>query len=784
MRDCQGGYKIPQIWLLMAFERTAPPSSIYQLFFQKNSDFLCCCTRTGQVLQVNDRWRAFFPADSGNLTSSLAAFFHPLDQDAVGKQVFELSGERVRRFPARLQNSLGESLLLDWEILQDDECLILTGRDSTERDREAEQLNLYRFFLHEAQVQARMGHYQFHITRGTWESSATLDELFGIDDQYQRDVSGWLALVHPDQREEMVTYLQENILVRREDFDKVYRIIRPLDQSERWVHGKGKLLFDAHGAPRELYGSIRDIHREKTGAEALNLAEKNLQRVHRELERRQRELQDSEELFRNAFRTSPDSININSLDGHYVDVNEGFCRTTGYSREECIGQSSLKLNIWSNPADRDRMMVQLKETGECRNLEAFFLRKDGQKILGLMSAKIIYLKGVPHILSITRDISELRRTQDELARVQKLESLGLLAGGIAHDFNNLFAGIFGFIELSLLTLDPAHKAHQYLEKAKKAQIRSVELTRQLLIFAKGGSPVRKLLNLRPLMEECTRQPEGSAVFQVELDLAPLLWPIVADEGQISQVLGNLINNARQASAPQGTIRLSAQNVKIHETVDGKVYKGSFVRIEVQDFGEGISDEALPKVFDPFFTTRNRGSGLGLSVCYSIVQKHEGFIRIRSQVGEGTLVEICLPAVKNNAEECEQPQNNVLTGGRILLLDDEESVREVVGEYLRQLGFDVDAVATGEAALNLWKKALTQEAPFRAGVFDLTLKTGMGGLETSRAVLEIDPEARIIVASGYSFDEALAQPEKFRLAGSLRKPFGPEELQAILGRILN
>ncbi len=258
-------------------------------------------------------------------------------------------------------------------------------------------------------------------------------------------------------------------------------------------------------------------------------------------------LRESEDKFRLTFDSSPDSININRLaDGLYVDINEGFTRITGYSRDDVLGKTSLELNIWGDPADRQKLTQGLQEKGFCENLEAQFRRKDGTFLHGLMSARVIYLKDVPHIISITRDITERKIYEKEQLKIEKLESLGVLAGGIAHDFNNILTGIRGNVSFAKVYLDTAHKSYKPLSEAEKATERARELAHQLLTFARGGEPVKKVVSPQNLVNEAlTFVLHGSNV-KGTVEIPDSIHAIEADEGQINQVFQNIIINATQA----------------------------------------------------------------------------------------------------------------------------------------------------------------------------------------------------------------------------------------------
>jgi PAS domain S-box-containing protein len=363
-----------------------------------------------------------------------------------------------------------------------------------------------------------------------------------------------------------------------------------------------------------------------------------------ERKRTEEALRESEEKYRLTFNTSPDSVNINRLeDGLCVDINDGFTKLTGFTREDVIGRTSLEINIWDDPADRQKLVQGLREKGYYENLEARFRRKDGSIGTGLMSARVISLNGIPHITSITRDITERRRMEEELLKADKLESVGILAGGIAHDFNNILTSIIGNISLARMHVKPGSKVFDLLSSAETASMRASGLTGQLLTFARGGVPVKETASISRLIRESSLFVLQGSKSGCEFSIAEDLWPVEADPGQISQVISNIVINANQAMPEGGIIRITSDNLVLDEGRGMQVKPGRYIRISIKDQGTGIAEKDLSKIFDPYFTTKNEGSGLGLAAAYSIIKKHNGHITVDSLLGAGTTFDIYLPA---------------------------------------------------------------------------------------------------------------------------------------------
>jgi PAS domain S-box-containing protein len=368
-------------------------------------------------------------------------------------------------------------------------------------------------------------------------------------------------------------------------------------------------------------------------------------------------LRASEEKFRLTFLTSPDSINLNRLhDGMYLDINEGFTTITGYTREEAIGKTSLGLNVWDDPKDRQRMVATLEREGFVQNMQAKFRGKDGRFIIGLMSARVLRIDGEDVILTITRDITERERIMEEkgkleaqLFQAQKMESVGRLAGGVAHDFNNMLGVIIGRAEMALREAVPSDKLHHNLKEIYKAGLRSADLVRQLLAFARKQTAVPQVLDLNGTISGMLKMLKGLIGEDIDLLLLPKLdlWKVKIDPSQVDQILANLVVNARDALTGAGAITVRTENVVVDDSARAEtpgLIPGQYVLLTVSDTGAGMSQEVREQIFEPFFTTKEpgKGTGLGLSTVYGIVKQNGGFIYVDSQPGKGTTLKIYLP----------------------------------------------------------------------------------------------------------------------------------------------
>ncbi|MBI5848917.1 MAG: PAS domain S-box protein [Nitrospirae bacterium] len=498
-------------------------------------------------------------------------------------------------------------------------------------------------------------------------------------------------------------------------------------------------------------------------------------------------LRASEERFRAITMTASDAIMVMDDLGKIVNWNPAAERIFGYSSEEAVGRD---LHAFLAPPRLQQAyrkgFSHFVATGEGpvinRSVEMDAIKKDGTEFPIEVSTSAMNIGGKWHALAIIRDISERKRLEQELIKTQKLESVGTLAGGIAHDFNNLLQGIFGYISLAKMSIEQKDKALAMLEEAEKALHQSVNLTTQLLTFSKGGKPVKKVFNLHPVLENAIRfSLSGSSVDHILL-VDDDIRPVDGDEGQISQVIQNIVLNAEQSMALGGRITIAVRNAHrsdIPPLINSEY--GDFVAIAVQDPGIGIPPEHIGRIFDPYFTTKKQGSGLGLATSYSIIRNHGGTIQVSSELGKGSTFTIYIPAsAAASAEKASQfPVQADIRKGRILVMDDEKMVREVAGALISSLGHEVAFAEHGEAAIRQYREAMAGGRPFDMVILDLTIKGGMGGHETVQKLREIDPEVTAVVSSGYSDDASMSDCQSKGFKAFLKKPYKVESLNRLL-----
>jgi PAS domain S-box-containing protein len=489
-------------------------------------------------------------------------------------------------------------------------------------------------------------------------------------------------------------------------------------------------------------------------------------------------LRESERRFRDLFENSPDAIFVEDLNGKVLDVNPAACRLHRCMREELIGVNVLRL-IPPDRRERARSEFSRLAEGEYDHLESFSLTKDMMEVPVEIRARRIEYSGKPALLLMVRDITERKLAEAELLKASKLESIGTLAGGIAHDFNNLLTSILGNISLLMSHMDKTNPMFDKLAEAEKASLRARDLTQQLLTFSKGGSPVKRPSILGPLLRDASQFALSGSNVNPQFVIPEDIWIVEIDEGQMNQVINNIVINADHAMPEGGTVELMCENVTLNEKAVLPLRPGKYVRVKIRDTGIGIQKEHLEKIFDPYFSTKSKGFGLGLSTAYSIVKNHGGHITVESELGKGASFFIYLPAVESEKIEERAKEVEEFRGeGKILVMDDEEAVRMVCGDMLKSFGFEIEFARNGEEAIEKYKKE-----NYELVIMDLTIPGGMGGKETIRELLNMDTYVRAIVSSGYSNDPVMANYESYGFKGVIVKPFSVEDLSATLQKVL-
>lgn len=516
-----------------------------------------------------------------------------------------------------------------------------------------------------------------------------------------------------------------------------------------------------------------------------------------ERKRAEQALRESESKFRNIVEHSAEGIVMVNEKGDIIEWNHSAEKMIGISRDEALGGK-----VWSfmspivdgkrKTHEREayfrKMTETILHTGEGKFLnrlcEIPIYRKGGEKRIFQLVLSPIRTECGFMVVVISHDITDQKRQEEERRKNDRLESIGLLAGGIAHDYNNILVAIMGNLSLAKLDVEESSELFEILSEAEQATLRARDLTQQLLAFSKGGAPVKETASITEIIRESAGFMLRGANVRCEFSFAETLRAVEVDRGQMSQVINNLILNAVQAMPEGGVITVSAWNVRVGMNERLPLEPGEYVVITVRDRGCGISQENLGRVFDPYFTTKEKGSGLGLTTTYSIIRNHGGHIAVESVKGSGATFTIHLPASEGVPQKCgKSPQKEECASGRILLMDDDETVRRAISRMLTHLGHEVRAACDGAEAVAFYKEAMEKECPFDAVIMDLTVPGGMGGREAMEKLLAMDPKCRAIVSSGYSSEQVAAEHREFGFRAALSKPYRMNELRDTLNRIL-
>ena len=438
--------------------------------------------------------------------------------------------------------------------------------------------------------------------------------------------------------------------------------------------------------------------------------------------------------------------------------------------------------------DRKKILANFRErlVGGGIPDEYRFVTKTGEVIWGrVISHPDYHGDKIAGLHGLIIDITETKSVSEEREKEVRLESIGILAGGIAHEFNNILVSILGNISLARTFLGDNDNTQLILADAEDACNQAKNLASQLLTFAKGGAPVKQTADLYELINESTRFTLHGSNVKCKISLPDDLHPVNIDTAQINQVLHNLLINAMQAMPDGGIIEINSENVSLRSDSTMPLDEGKYVKIRVADQGSGIAPENLQKIFDPYFTTKKQGSGLGLSLSYSIIHQHGGHITVMSEKGSGAVFTMYLPVSKDAPETTTPtPKKTPSRTGRILVMDDEKSVRIIVSRMLNALGHEVVCAEEGMEAVGLYKSALDDGRRFDVVIMDLNVPGGMGGKEALKRILEIDPTACAIVSSGYSNNPVVAEYEKYGFSGNISKPYSMTTLKELVNDLLS
>ncbi|MDB6065248.1 MAG: multi-sensor hybrid histidine kinase [Pedosphaera sp.] len=513
------------------------------------------------------------------------------------------------------------------------------------------------------------------------------------------------------------------------------------------------------------------------------------ERITAELQKSETALEAEKERLAVTLYSIGDGVITTDTDGRVLSLNKVAEEMTGWAQTEALGKpvaGFFHVIQEQTRETRENPVETVLETGlplSSGGLGILMARDGRERMIADSASPIRNHDGcVIGVVVVFRDITEKQKSEAELLKESKLESVGLLAGGIAHDFNNILQGILGNLSLARMNAHSTEKMLERLAGVEKSAMRAKDLTQQLVMFARGGAPIRKQLHLSNTVKDAALFALHGSNVHCEFSLPGDIWPVEVDEGQFRQVINNIVLNAVQSMAEGGKMAVRSENVEFTGVVVPPLIAGKYVKISIKDHGTGIHPEHLPRIFDPYFTTRKHARGLGLASAYSVIRKHDGQINVDTAVGRGSTFQIYLPASLKIVETVnpDAEQRKFFGQGRVLVMDDEVDILTLVREILQIMGYDVEVAKDGAEALERYMTAKKAGNPFSVVVMDLTVPEGMGGKEAIRRLKELDPEVKAIVSSGYSYDPVMANFQEFGFSGVIPKPYVMEEL----GRVIN
>lgn len=585
---------------------------------------------------------------------------------------------------------------------------------------------------------------------------------------------------------------------------KCYQALQK-DQDEPCSFCTNKLLVDADGKPKGVhvweFQNTGDKQWYECRDQAIRWTDGRLVRMEIATDISARKnaenaLQAEKERLSVTLRSIGDGVITTDIEGRIVFINKIAEELCGWTNEEAVGEASSKVfNIINEKTGQKcaspvQRVIELGRIIGLANHTALISRDGSTRAIADSGAPIRDKESkIVGVVLVFRDITHERKMEEELLKVRKLESVGVLAGGIAHDFNNILSAILGNVELAAYRVGGEDsRTASLLHDARKATVRAAKLTEQLLTFSKGGDPLKEITSLPELITEAAEFVLHGSQVASEYKYPEDLWMVDVDSGQIGQVIQNITLNAKHAMPEGGTVSIQCTNIEdAASEALLSVDKGDYVRISIQDTGVGIPKEVIDKIFDPYFTTKQEGSGLGLAICHSIINKHDGYLTVLSTPGKGTTFTLYLPAIRLKEDERKVTEKrkdvSAVKAARIMVMDDEKMLRDVAYAQLTILGHEAILVNDGAQALNRYQELLDAGTPVDIVIMDLTIPGGMGGQEAAEKLLQIDPSAKIIVASGYSNDPAMANYRDYGFSAAVAKPFDLQQLSNAIASIL-
>ncbi|MGB9597455.1 MAG: hybrid sensor histidine kinase/response regulator, partial [Candidatus Poribacteria bacterium] len=489
------------------------------------------------------------------------------------------------------------------------------------------------------------------------------------------------------------------------------------------------------------------------------------------------------------LRSIGDGVIVTDINGNVQLMNTVAEKLTGWTESEALGKPLKEVFPTIDERSRkptENLIKKAIETDEIVQIldNMLLVAKNGKEIFISDSiAPIKDTKGnIIGTVLVFRDETEKRKIEEELIKAQKLDSIGILAGGIAHDFNNILTGILGNISLARMYLNPNDKAFKRLEDAERASMEAKRLTQQLLTFSKGGAPILKVTSIKEVLTDSTNFALKGSNVKCKFEIPENLWSVEIDGGQIGQVINNIVINAVQAMPNGGIIEVKAENATVESEDYLPLKSGKYIKISIKDHGIGIPKKYLQKIFDPYFTTKQKGSGLGLSTAYTIIKKHDGHIEVESELGVGSTFYVYLPAKVEYYSE-ELTKQYLSSKLRILVVDDQDVIRELIQAILGNLGHEVFVAESGEQAIEFYESEIKNERKIDLVIMDLTIPGEMGGKDAIVKLRELDPNFKAIVSSGYSDDPVMSNYEQYGFDGCIVKPYKSKDLIEIVQNVM-
>ena len=511
-----------------------------------------------------------------------------------------------------------------------------------------------------------------------------------------------------------------------------------------------------------------------------------------ELKKAEQELKESEIYNKALFYDSHIPLIIMDTETYkFIDGNNAALKIYGFdSKDDFLGKTPLDVSDEIQYNGEKSSVLALEKIEEAmENGSSFFEWRHKRPNGEIWDAEVhlmrIQLNNKKILQFSLLDITNRKKTEEELQKMDKLQSVGTLAGGIAHDFNNILTGLYGNISIARMKLTKDHQCIKYLESAEKSMNRATNLTKQLLTFSKGGNPIFEDISIDELIKKVVKFDLSGSNLKAIFTQSDNLWLAEVDKGQMQQVFSNLTINANQATPNGGFLRINLENVNILEKEVIGLRAGKYIKVTVKDEGIGIDSKNLNRIFDPYFTTKHTGHGLGMATVFSIMKKHNGLISVESELGKGTTFTLYLPASELETKLINQTDGEIKIhdSARILIMDDEDMVCDICSLLLETLGYTSEKCYDGKEAIEIYTKSLNSPERFNAIIMDLTIPGGMGGKEAVKEILKIDKEAKVIVSSGYSSGTVLSNYAEYGFKGIIGKPYKIEKLQKVLEEVL-